>query len=363
MAGDPLIQTLMQAGFSGDGLRSAWAITMRESGGRPAAFNGNTGTGDRSWGLFQINTLGPLSARVKQFGLRSERDLLDPLTNAKVAYRMSKGGTDFGPWAVGPNAYKGAPGNAVSKYQDWYAKYPGAKGGGPGLPSADTTESRTQQAWTTGPAGVVAGPNPAAAVAQSQQAALRMLQQSAESVGNTGVDGGGSQLMQAAMLQAQRTLQDASTRQASTEVEAQKYGGTTSADGVTFEAKSPQVAQALKIAADQVGKPYVWGAESPDVGFDCSGLIDYAFKKAGIKIPGRLTTDTARRLGTSVKGSPMEPGDWIITGTGGHMVLYVGGGKVLSAPRRGEVVQYQPVSRFQGKILDVRRYTTPQPKK
>jgi hypothetical protein len=118
---DAILGYLQQAGFKGEALKTAWAIAKRESGFNPAAFNGNAGTGDRSWGLFQINTRGPLVARVKQYGLKSEHDLLDPLTNAKVAYKMSKGGTDFGAWGVGRNAYRQMP--ALS--------FEGYPGGGP----------------------------------------------------------------------------------------------------------------------------------------------------------------------------------------------------------------------------------------
>jgi hypothetical protein len=124
--GKNLIQTLYNAGFRGDALRSAWAIVMRESGGRADAFNGNTGTGDQSYGMFQINMLGDLGpARRRQFGLKSNADLLDPNVNAQVAFRMSQGGKNFGAWAIGPNAYKGAPADAKSKYRDWLTKYPG----------------------------------------------------------------------------------------------------------------------------------------------------------------------------------------------------------------------------------------------
>jgi hypothetical protein len=106
---DPLLSTLVKAGFKGDSLRTAWAIAKRESGGRAAAFNPDASTGDRSWGLFQINTLGKLASRVKQYGLQSERDLLNPDVNARVAYRMSQGGKDFGAWGIGPNAYRKMP--------------------------------------------------------------------------------------------------------------------------------------------------------------------------------------------------------------------------------------------------------------
>ena len=121
-------------------------------------------------------------------------------------------------------------------------------------------------------------------------------------------------------------------------------------------AGGPRIQQAIEIAKKQIGKPYVWGGESPgEGGFDCSGLIDYAFKQAGIRIPGRLTSQSMLNLGRPVKGN-YQPGDWIITNGGKHVVMYVGNNQVIAAPHRGEVVQYQPLSRFKGSIVGVRRY-------
>jgi hypothetical protein len=107
---DPIAAVLTQAGFSGEGLRTAYAIVKRESGGKPTALNDDPSTGDLSYGLFQINMLGRMGpARRAQFGIKTNQALLDPLTNAKAAFQMSKGGTDFGPWGLGPNAYRNVP--------------------------------------------------------------------------------------------------------------------------------------------------------------------------------------------------------------------------------------------------------------
>ena len=113
----------------------------------------------------------------------------------------------------------------------------------------------------------------------------------------------------------------------------------------------------MDIAKAQLGKPYVWGASSPRVGFDCSGLIEYAFEKAGIPTPGRLTTQTMMHVGRGVPSlAQAQPGDWLITHNGGHVVMYMGNGQVIAAPHTGEVVQYQDVSRFVGDIVAIRRY-------
>jgi hypothetical protein len=63
------------------------AIALRESSGDPKAFNGNSLTGDRSYGLWQINMFQGLAAeRLKLFGLAHAEQLLDPATNAHAAF-------------------------------------------------------------------------------------------------------------------------------------------------------------------------------------------------------------------------------------------------------------------------------------
>lgn len=93
-----LLTTLRQAGFQGEALRTAYGVAMAESGGNARALNPRAP--DYSLGLFQINLHGPLRSRIKQFGLQSEEDLYDPLTNAKIAYRMSGGGKNWQPWTT-----------------------------------------------------------------------------------------------------------------------------------------------------------------------------------------------------------------------------------------------------------------------
>jgi hypothetical protein len=90
---------LIISGFKGEALRVAFGVVMKESTGRPYAHNQNSNTGDNSYGLFQINMIGSLGpARREQFGLANNEDLFNPLTNAAVAYIISDGGNDWGPW-------------------------------------------------------------------------------------------------------------------------------------------------------------------------------------------------------------------------------------------------------------------------
>jgi hypothetical protein len=119
-----LVSVLQRAGFRGSALKTAFGIAMRESGGRDDAYNGNTGTGDQSYGLFQINMLGQMGpARRQQFGLARNEDLFDPVRNAKAAFRMSNGGRDFGAWGIGPNAYRSGAG--YDTIAEHVARFPG----------------------------------------------------------------------------------------------------------------------------------------------------------------------------------------------------------------------------------------------
>jgi len=96
-----LLQILRSAGFSGDGLRMAWAIVQKESSARPYAHNGNRNTGDNSYGLFQINMIDSLgTARLKLYDLKTNEDLFDPATNADVAFKISGGGKNWGAWTT-----------------------------------------------------------------------------------------------------------------------------------------------------------------------------------------------------------------------------------------------------------------------
>jgi hypothetical protein len=94
-----LKELLRLVGFKGQSLKEAWAIVKKESNGRPFAFNGNSNTGDSSYGIFQINMIGMLGPdRRNKFELDHNADLFNPVINAKIAYHMSKGGEDWRAW-------------------------------------------------------------------------------------------------------------------------------------------------------------------------------------------------------------------------------------------------------------------------
>jgi hypothetical protein len=105
---------LSGVGFRGEALVQAWAVAMKESTGRPRSHNKNSDTGDNSYGLFQINMIGSLGpARLEKYGLESNKDLFDPVRNAKIAYQMSDGGKNWSAW-----------GGMTDKTVYWMSEFP-----------------------------------------------------------------------------------------------------------------------------------------------------------------------------------------------------------------------------------------------
>ena len=103
--------------------------------------------------------------------------------------------------------------------------------------------------------------------------------------------------------------------------------------------------RAVEIAKQQLGKPYVWGAESPAVGFDCSGLVQHTFKQLGVELP-RVSRDQARAGQAVASLAEARPGDLIAFGSPvDHIGIYAGNNKMVVAPRRGDVVKVQEVYR------------------
>lgn len=106
-------------------------------------------------------------------------------------------------------------------------------------------------------------------------------------------------------------------------------------------------AAAVQAAETQLGVPYVWGAESPGSGFDCSGLTAWAWSQAGVSLPHYSGAQMADS--TPVPISDLQPGDLLFYGPGGsaHVAMYVGGGEMIEATFPGTVVRIDPV-RFTG---------------
>lgn len=102
-------------------------------------------------------------------------------------------------------------------------------------------------------------------------------------------------------------------------------------------------ATAIAAAESQIGVPYVWGGESPGSGFDCSGLIQWAWRQAGVDLP--RTAAAQYDAIAHIPLSDLQPGDLLFWGSGGisHVGMYVGGGDIINAPETGELVRIEAI--------------------
>ena len=96
--------------------------------------------------------------------------------------------------------------------------------------------------------------------------------------------------------------------------------------------------RAVQIANQLTGIRYVWGGASPRSGFDCSGLVQYVYRKLGIPLP-HYTVSQYRR-GRSVSRSSLRPGDLVFFYGLNHVGIYAGAGKYIHAPRAGLTVRW-----------------------
>lgn len=96
--------------------------------------------------------------------------------------------------------------------------------------------------------------------------------------------------------------------------------------GSEVDAPNEQAAQAVSSALSQQGVPYSWGGTTPGVGFDCSGLVQWAYGEAGVEIP-RVAIDQA--VGDQVSQDELLPGDLAVWD--GHVAMYIGDGQIVEA--------------------------------
>jgi peptidoglycan DL-endopeptidase CwlO len=116
---------------------------------------------------------------------------------------------------------------------------------------------------------------------------------------------------------------------------------------------SGQGAIAVQAALTQVGQPYSWGGAAPG-GFDCSGLVMWAFQQAGIPLPH--SSQALAHGGQPVSLSDLQPGD-VLTfySDASHAGLYIGDGLMVHSSTYGQPVRVVPMN-SSGPIYDARRY-------
>ncbi|GAA1217087.1 C40 family peptidase [Kitasatospora nipponensis] len=154
--------------------------------------------------------------------------------------------------------------------------------------------------------------------------------------------------VQAKLQQAQSLLNSltASQRAALAAAQQQAEGGevsrgTTRADLSALPQASGQAGTAVQAALSRLGDPYLWSASGPTA-FDCSGLMQWAYRQAGVQLP--RTSQEQATVGIAVPGlAQAQPGDLVIynaqDGPRGHVGMYIGNGEVVHAPHAGTVVR------------------------
>jgi cell wall-associated NlpC family hydrolase len=111
---------------------------------------------------------------------------------------------------------------------------------------------------------------------------------------------------------------------------------------VAAPAPSSAAAVAVRTAMAERGAPYVWAAAGPG-SFDCSGLMQYAWRAAGVSLPHSSLAQS--QMGAPVSRNALQPGDLVFFYSPvSHVAMYIGGGNVVQAPTAGDVVKVTPLS-------------------
>jgi cell wall-associated NlpC family hydrolase len=113
--------------------------------------------------------------------------------------------------------------------------------------------------------------------------------------------------------------------------------------------------RAARIALEAVGVPYRWGGESPTGGFDCSGLVRWAWGRLGVDLPH--SSYALYGVGRPVGRAQLEPGDVLVFEGLGHVGLYVGRGRMVHAPQTGREVEVVRLAStgYGGRLVGARR--------
>ncbi|MDD0973637.1 C40 family peptidase [Pseudomonas sp. TNT2022 ID681] len=130
---------------------------------------------------------------------------------------------------------------------------------------------------------------------------------------------------------------------------AAKSHGTRTSTQQVAQMSPKQSSDVLSRAVNVLGTPYVWGGSSPSKGFDCSGLVKYAFNDIDeIDLP-RTSNAMASGHGVKVERKDLKPGDLIFFNIKSrrvnHVAIYLGNDRFIHAPRRGKRVSIDTLNK------------------
>jgi cell wall-associated NlpC family hydrolase len=113
--------------------------------------------------------------------------------------------------------------------------------------------------------------------------------------------------------------------------------------------------RAAAVALRAVGVPYRWGGSSPAGGFDCSGLVYWAYGRLGVELPH--SSYALYGQGQRVARSSMKAGDLLFFYGLGHVGIYLGRGRMVHAPQSGRLVEVVRLGRsgYGGRLVGARR--------
>jgi cell wall-associated NlpC family hydrolase len=99
--------------------------------------------------------------------------------------------------------------------------------------------------------------------------------------------------------------------------------------------------RAARFALKAVGAPYAWGGSSPSSGFDCSGLVSWAYGRLGVTLPH--SSYALYNRGRRVARTRLKTGDLVFFYGLGHVGMYLGRGRMVHAPSSGRRVEVVPL--------------------
>ena len=123
-------------------------------------------------------------------------------------------------------------------------------------------------------------------------------------------------------------------------------------DATTVVAPPSTHGGVVGVAMSELGTPYVWGGAAPG-GFDCSGLVMWAFAQVGVSLPH--SSYALFGVGVPVSRDELEPGDLVFFDGLGHVGIYVGGGAFIHAPHTGDVVKISSLDEYGAAFVGARR--------